>query len=183
MIAVALCVVAVDLLRSEPPRSRWVLLVLLALVASGSKSTILPLAGLGFAFAFVQAGTARQSKRTALLGGLLSFVVFLAAVLTIFGGSTWGTEIKPFKTFSQLSSSPLTTLLSWGLAACGMWFLGRKWRDVGTAFLMGFAVAGLLGTLLTAQSGISQLYFLRTAFPAIAVLGVRRTGQPGRAVE
>ncbi|MFB6719879.1 hypothetical protein ACFCV3_06960 [Kribbella sp. NPDC056345] len=170
MIALALCVVAVDLLRAEPPRSRWVLLVLLALVASGSKSTILPLAGLGFAFAFVQAGMARKSNRTALLGGLLCFVVFIAAVLTIFGGTTWGTEIKPFKVFSQLSSSPLATLLSWGLAVCGMWFLGRKWRDVGTAFLMGFAVAGLIGTLLTAQSGISQLYFLRTAFPAIAVL-------------
>lgn len=170
MIALALCVVAVDLLRAEPPRSRWVLLVLLTLVASGSKSTILPLAGLGFAFAFVHAGMARKSNRTALLGGLLSFVVFLAAVLTIFGGSTWGTEIKPFKTFSQLSSSPLATLLSWGLAACGMWFLGRKWRDVGTVFLMGFAVAGLIGTLMTAQSGISQLYFLRTAFPAVAVL-------------
>ncbi|MET7282078.1 hypothetical protein ABZS29_27865 [Kribbella sp. NPDC005582] len=171
MIAMALCVVAVDLLRSEPPRSRWVLLVLLALVASGAKSTILPLLGFGFAFAFVHAGMARKSNRTALLGGLLAFVVFIAALLTIFGGSTWGTEIKPFKTFSQLSSSPFTTLLSWGLAACGIWFLGRKWRDVGTAFLMGFAVAGLLGTLMTAQSGISQMYFLRTAFPAIAVLG------------
>ncbi|MFI5732487.1 hypothetical protein ACIA49_20365 [Kribbella sp. NPDC051587] len=171
MIAMALCVVAVDLLRAEPPRSRWVLLILLTLVASGSKSTILPLLGFGFAFAFVHAGMVRKSNRTALLGGLLAFVVFIAALLTIFGGSTWGTEIKPFKTFNQLSSySPLATLLSWGLAACGLWFLGRKWRDVGTAFLMGFAVAGLAGTLLTSQSGISQMYFLRTAFPAIAVL-------------
>ncbi|WP_405063693.1 hypothetical protein OG474_19150 [Kribbella sp. NBC_01505] len=183
MIAMALCVVAVDLLRNQPPRSRWVLLILLALVAAGSKSTILPLLGLGFAFAFVHAGMARKSNRTALLGGLLAFVVFIAALLTIFGGSTWGTEIKPFKTFIQLSPyslfsggphaqllNGLATLLSWGLAVCGLWFLGRKWRDVGTAFLMGFAVAGLAGTLLTAQSGISQLYFLRTAFPAIAVL-------------
>jgi hypothetical protein len=32
------------------------------------------------------------------------------------------------------------------------------------------AAAGLLGTLLTTQSGISQLYFVRTAFPVIAVL-------------
>ncbi|MFK4083871.1 hypothetical protein ACI2LF_07180 [Kribbella sp. NPDC020789] len=171
LIAMALCVVAVDLLRAEPPRSRWVLLILLALVASGAKSTILPLLGIGFAFAFVHAGMVRKSNRTALLGGLLAFVVFIAALLTIFGGSTWGTEIKPFKTFSQLGSySPLATLLSWGLATCGLWFLGRKWRDVGTAFLMGVAVAGLAGTLLTSQSGISQMYFLRTAFPAIAVL-------------
>ncbi|MGW6278983.1 hypothetical protein [Kribbella sp. NPDC055071] len=183
LIALALCLLAVDLLRSGAPRSRWVLLVLLALVASGSKSTILPLLGVGFAFAFAQLAIARKSTRTAVLGGALSFVVFVAALIAIFGGSTWGTQIKPFETFVQLPPfsmllesphaellSAATTLLSWGLAAAGMVFLGRKWNDPGAVFLLGFAVAGLLGTLLTTQSGISQLYFLRTAFPVIAVL-------------
>ena len=183
LIALALCIVAVDLLRSGAPRSRWVLLILLALVAAGAKSTILPLLGLGFAFAFLQLGMARKSTRTALLGGLLSFVVFLAALITIFGGSTWGTQIKPFETFVQLAPYPTlvanphaqllsaaTTLLSWGLAASGLLFVGRKWRDTGAVFLLGFAVAGLLGTMLTTQSGVSQLYFLRTAFPVVAVL-------------
>ncbi|WP_433164863.1 hypothetical protein [Kribbella sp. CA-247076] len=183
LIALALCLVAVDLLRADRPRSRWVLLVLLALVASGAKSTILPLLGVGFAFAFVHLAMIRKSTRTALLGGVLSLVVFLAALVAIFGGSTWGTEIKPFRTFVQLAPfamlvaephaqllSAATTLLSWGLAASGLLFLGRKWRDPATVFLVGFAVAGLLGTLLTTQSGISQLYFLRTAFPVVAVL-------------
>jgi len=183
LIALALCILAVDLLRGGSPRSRWVLLVLLALVAGGAKSTILPLLGIGFAFAFLQLGLARRSSRPALIGGALSFVIFLAALVTIFGGSTWGTEVKPFRTFVQLTPystlvaephaqllSGATTLLSWGLAACGLLFLGRKWRDTGTVFLMGFAVAGVLGTLLTTQSGVSQMYFLRTAFPVIAVL-------------
>ncbi|WP_329005139.1 hypothetical protein OHA18_17340 [Kribbella sp. NBC_00709] len=184
LIALALCVVAVDLLRSNGrPRSRWVLLVLLALVAAGAKSTILPLVGAGFAFAFLQLGLAKRNTRPAFLGGLLSLVVFVAALITIFGGSTWGTEIKPFETFVQLAPYPMltsnphaqllsgaTTLLSWTLAASGLFFLGRRWRDTGAVFLAGVVVAGLLGTLLTTQSGVSQLYFLRTAFPVAAVL-------------
>ncbi|MGW7687141.1 hypothetical protein ACWGID_40750 [Kribbella sp. NPDC054772] len=184
LIALALCVVAVDLLRADGrPRNRWVLLVLLALVAAGAKSTILPLVGVGFACAFLQLGLVRRPTRPAFLGGLLSLAVFVAALITIFGGSTWGTELKPFETFVQLAPYPmlvsnphaqllsgLTTLLSWALAASGLFFLGRKWRDTGVAFLAGVAVAGLLGTLLTTQSGVSQLYFVRTAFPVIAVL-------------
>ncbi|HEY3559835.1 MAG TPA: hypothetical protein VGL05_20340 [Kribbella sp.] len=184
LIVLAICVVAVDLLRADgKPRARWVLLVLLALIAAGAKSTILPLVGVGFAFAFLQLGLARRRTRPAFLGGLLSLVVFVAAMITIFGGGTWGTQIKPFETFVQLAPYPMlisnphaqllsgaTTLLSWALAASGLFFLGRKWRDAGAVFLAGVAVAGLLGTLLTTQSGVSQLYFVRTAFPVIAVL-------------
>ncbi|GAA0571213.1 hypothetical protein [Kribbella sandramycini] len=183
LMIVAISIVAVDLLRSESPRSRWVLLVLFVLIAAGAKSTVLPLVGLGFAFAFVHLGMVRQQTRTAMLGGLLTFGVFLAALLAIFGGNTWGTVVKPFHTFVQLApyatiqSSPnaqllsaLTMLLSWALAVGGMWFLGRKWRDVGVAFLMGCAVAGLLATLLTTQASNSQLYFVRTGFPLAAVL-------------
>ncbi|MFF0266581.1 hypothetical protein [Kribbella sp. NPDC004536] len=184
LIALALCIVAVDLLRSDgKPRNRWVLLILLALVAAGAKSTILPVVGAGFAFAFLQLGLAKRRTRPAFLGGLVTLVVFVAALITIFGGSTWGTQIKPFETFVQLAPYPMlisnphaqllsgaTTLLSWVLAASGLFFLGRKWRDTGAVFLAGVAVAGLLGTLLTTQSGVSQLYFLRTAFPIVAVL-------------
>ncbi|HEY3511879.1 MULTISPECIES: hypothetical protein [Kribbella] len=184
LIALAICVVAVDLLRTDGrPKARWVLLVLLALVAAGAKSTILPVVGVGFAFAFLQLGLLRKPTRPAFIGGLVSLAVFVAALVTIFGGSTWGTQIKPFETFvqlapfSMLASNPhaqlltgATTLLSWALAASGLFFLGRKWQDAGAVFLVGVAVAGLLGTVLTTQSGVSQLYFLRTAFPMIAVL-------------
>ncbi|MEU8226324.1 hypothetical protein [Kribbella sp. NPDC048915] len=184
LIALAFCVVAVDLLRADGrPRTRWVLLVLLALIASGAKSTILPLVGIGFAFAFLHLGLARRSTRPAFLGGLLCLTVFVGALIAIFNGSTWGTQIKPFETFVQLAPYQLllsnphaellsgaTTLLSWVLAASGLFFVGRRWRDTGAVFLAGVAVAGLLGTLLTTQSGVSQLYFLRTAFPVVAVL-------------
>lgn len=185
MIALALCILVVDLLRADRPRSRWVLLILLALVAAGAKSTILPLLGCGFAFAFLHLAVTRRSTRTALLGGALSFAIFLAALVVIFGGSTWGTEVKPFRTFVQLQPysmlaragvphahllSAATTLLSWGLAASGMALLGRRSRDPAVVFLIGFCVGGLVAAVLTTQAGISQLYFLLTAFPVVAVL-------------
>ncbi|TCC58068.1 hypothetical protein E0H73_27405 [Kribbella pittospori] len=190
-IALTLCLLVVDLLRADRPRSRWVLLILLALVAAGAKSTILPLLGCGFAFAFLHLAVTRRSTRTALLGGLLSFAIFLAALVVIFGGSTWGTEVKPFRTFVQLAPysmlatagvpharllSAATTLLSWGLAASGMAFLrrprrsGRQGRDPAAVFLVGFCVGGLVASVLTTQSGLSQMYFLLTAFPVVAVL-------------
>lgn len=187
LIMLAICLVAIDLLRDQPPRSRWVLLVGLMLVAAGAKSTVLPLVGFGFALAFFYQVMARRKSSTALWAGALCLTVFLGALVLIFGGESWGTRLKPFETFVQLSpygalrhgsgvdrdAQLLTagaTLLSWGLAAVGVLFLGRRWRDAGVVFLAGVSLAGLGFTLITTQSGISQLYFLRTAFPVVAVL-------------
>jgi hypothetical protein len=143
------------------------------------------LLGCGFALAFGYLALTRRSTRTALIGGALSFAIFVAALVVIFGGSTWGTEVKPFRTFVQLAPysmlasarvphaqlwSAATSLLSWGIAASGIAFLGRRWRDPATVFLIGFCVGGLVATVLTTQSGISQMYFLMTAFPVVAVL-------------
>ena len=187
MLALVLCLLVVDLLRGRPPRSRWVLLIGVAMVAAGAKSTIVPMIGCGFALVFLFLLATKRNTRTALLGGALCVVVFVGALLTIFGGESWGTELKPFQTFIQLSPYPAihhgpgidraaqlltaaATLLSWGLAVGGVLFLGRKWRDPAVVFLFGFSVAGFAASLMTAQSGLSQIYFLRTAFPVIAVL-------------
>lgn len=187
MIALLLCLLVVDLLRGQPPRSRWVLLIGGSLVAAGAKSTIVPMLGCGFALAFLYLLATKRNTRTALLGGALCVAVFLGALVTIFGGESWGTEVKPFHTFLQLSPysairhgagidraaqllTAASALLGWGLAASGALFLGRKWRDPGVVFLAGFSIAGFLASMMTAQSGISQIYFLRTAFPVIAVL-------------
>jgi hypothetical protein len=187
MIALVICLLVVDILRGQPPRSRWILLIGLALVGSGAKSTILPMAGCGFGLAFVLLLATRRNPRAALLGGLLTLVVFGVALVTLYGGESWGTEVKPGATFLQLppygalhhgigvdrAAQLLTaaaTLLSWGLAACGVLFLRKLWRDPGIVFLAGFSIAGFIGTITTTQSGVSQLYFLRTAFPVIAVL-------------
>lgn len=188
LLALILCVLAADLLRGQRPRSRWVLFVLITLVAAGAKSTILPLAGCGFAAAFLYLGATRRRTRPALLGGLVCLAVFIGALVVIFGGSTWGTEVRPFHTFVQLAPGGLspvltavTTLLSWALAASGILFVGRRWSDPAAVFLLGFSAAGLLGASLTSQSGISQLYFLRTAFPVVAVLAsVGLAGLVGR---
>ncbi|MGC4936311.1 hypothetical protein [Kribbella sp. DT2] len=187
MLALVLSVLVVDLLRGGVPRSRWVLLVLVGAVAAGAKSTVMPLAGCGFGLVFLVQLVTRRNVRTALLGGVLTVVLFLGALVALFGGESWGTEVSPGKTFIQLSPYPalhhgtgidraaqlltaVATLLSWGLAAGGLLFLRKLWRDLGVIFLAGFSVAGLIAALMTSQSGLSQIYFLRTAFPAIAVL-------------
>jgi hypothetical protein len=188
MIALASCVVVVDILRGRQTRGRWALLIGLALVASGAKSTILPLAACGFGLVFLFLVATRRKTGTALAGGSLMVLIFSGALIMIFGGESWGTEIKPGATFTQLSPysalrhgpgvdraaqllTAAATLLSWALAASGVLFLRRRlWRDPGVIFLVGFSIAGFVGTMMATQSGASQLYFLRTAFPAIAVL-------------
>jgi hypothetical protein len=187
LVALVLCLLTVDLLRGQPPKSRWVLFIGVALVAVGAKSTVLPLIGCGFGLVFLFLMFTQRKTGTALLGGAICLTVFLTGLVVIFGGESWGTQVKPFATFLQLSPysslrhgvgvdrgaqllTAATTLLSWGLAAVGLLFLGRRWRDSAVVFLVGVTLSGLVATVLTSQSGISQVYFLRTAFPAIAVL-------------
>jgi hypothetical protein len=187
MLALALCLVVVDQLRGKSPRALWFLIVVLTLAAVGAKSTIVPMVGCGFALVAAIQLALKRNARTALAGGVLCVAVFIGALITLFGGESWGTQVKPFETFAQLPPYPglrhgpgidhaaqllaaAANLLSWGLAGCGLLFLGRKRRDPAVVFLVGFSIAGFVAALLTTQSGLSQMYFLRTAFPVIAVL-------------
>ncbi|GAA1651599.1 hypothetical protein GCM10009744_49210 [Kribbella alba] len=187
MLALLLMILAVDLLRHQPPRTRWLLLVLIGLASSGSKATILPMAICGFGLVYLARVLTRRSPRTALLGGLALLGIFVASLIVLFGGQSWGLRIKLGELFVQLQPyasirhgagpdrpaqllSALTTVLAWGLAVLGVLFLRRFWRDPATIFLAGFAIAGSVATVMTSQPGISQVYFYRTAFPALAVL-------------
>jgi hypothetical protein len=187
MLALLLAILAVDLLRNQPPKARWVLLILVALASSGSKATILPMAICGFGLVYLARILSRRSPRTALLGGLSLLGVFLGSLIVLFAGQSWGLRIKLGELFVQLQPyasirhgsgldrpaqllSAATTLLAWGLAVVGVLFVRRFWRDPATVFLAGFAVAGFAATLMTTQPGVSQVYFYRTAFPVLAVL-------------
>lgn len=187
MVALLLVILAVDLLRHQPPKARWVLLILVALAASGSKATVLPMAVCGFGLVYFATALTRRTTRAALAGGLTMLAIFIGALIAVYGGQTSGLKFKLGELFVQLQPyasirhgggldrpaellSAATILLGWGLAVIGVLFLRRHWRDQGTIFLAGFAIAGLAGTLLTSQPGISQLYFYRTAFPVLAVL-------------
>ncbi|MEV6287228.1 hypothetical protein [Kribbella sp. NPDC051770] len=187
MLALLLAVLAVDLLRSKPVRSRWVLFVLVALASSGAKATILPLAVCGFGLVFLARLATRRSTGRALVGGLVVLAVLVAATIVVFGGESSGLQIKPAQLFIQLQPyaalrhgtgvdraaqllSALTTTAAWGLAVAGVLFLRRFWRDPGVVFLAGAAIGGFAASVLTSQPGVSQVYFYRTGFPFLAVL-------------
>ena len=187
MLALLLAVVSVDLLRKPSPRSRWVLLILIGLAASGAKATVLPLAGCGFGLVFLYWLATKRPPRTALLGGLAMLAIFIGSVVAIFGGESSGLQIKFADLFMQLQPyalirhgtgvdrpaqllSAAASLIAWGLAVVGVLFLRRFWRDPGTVFLAGAAIGGFVAALLTTQPGASEIYFYRTAFPFLAVL-------------
>jgi hypothetical protein len=69
--------------------------------------------------------------------------------------------------------------LSLLLGAAGLLVLtgtaARWFRDPGMIFLVGIAIAGFGGMVLTDQPGTSQLYFHRTAVPIIAALAAAGT--------
>ncbi|ADB29623.1 hypothetical protein Kfla_0501 [Kribbella flavida DSM 17836] len=187
MLGLLLVVVCVDLLRDQPPRTRWILAILLALAASGAKATVLPLVVCGFGLVFFVRLVAGRPARIAVVGGVVMMLVFVGSVIAIFGGESSGLQIKPGAVFIQLPPyadlrdgagvdraaqllSAAATLTAWGLAVVGVLFLRRFWRDPATAFLAGLSIGAFVATVLTTQPGISQMYFYRTAVPFLVVL-------------
>ncbi|WP_328989170.1 hypothetical protein OG394_23355 [Kribbella sp. NBC_01245] len=189
MYAVLLAMIAVDLLRRERNAGRWVLLFGVALAASGAKATVLPLVVCGFGLAWLTALAIGRRDRTALIGAVAMVLLFVGSVVAIFAGQSSGLEFRLGEAFARMPPYPslrqttgpdvdghaqlvttVVTLLGWAVAGFGLLFVRRLWKDPGIGFLAGMSIGGLVAMLVTSQPGISQMYFLRTAFPAIAVL-------------
>lgn len=187
----AALVVTVMLLR-EWPTSRWRLLpvlAVLALAAGGSKSTLLPVlacAALLVAAVGLLRRQAHWRAAAAVLG--LSVVAFAFVALAVIGTSTDRVAIDPGALLDRVpaaaaagvlaevpGSSALVlglSLLSWLLAgAGGLLLLRRRTIDEPALWLLGgVLVAGVCAALLTSANGVSQLYFLYAAWPALPVL-------------
>lgn len=191
---VLLAVIGIDLLRGRSGPGTWVLFVVIAAAASGSKATVLPLIICGLALVvFVRLCYGRFAKvallTAAVLGGL-----FAASIVVVFGMHSSGLAVKPWITFAKVGVYPLvadalppgrldhsamwitaiTTCLGLVLGTAGLLVLtgtaARWFRDPGMIFLVGISIAGFSGMVLTDQPGTSQLYFHRTAVPIIAAL-------------
>ncbi|NEA35657.1 hypothetical protein G3I17_29000 [Streptomyces sp. SID13031] len=179
MFALVLTAVAIDVLRKQSPRSRWLLLLLVALAAAGAKATVLPMAVCGFLLVFLF----RRSTRNAFFGVLIALGLFVGSAIVVFGGESSGLQVKFGDLFTELPPyqsiraavgtdqraeliSAVAILVAWGLAVAGVLFLRRFWRDPGGIFVAGVAIGGFAAALLTNQ----PLSFYRMAFPFLAVL-------------
>lgn len=193
-----LALMGIDLMRERNARSGWLLFIVLAIAASGSKATVLPLIICGFGLVFlVRLFQRRFDKRALAIAGVLA-AIFGGAIVVVFGNNSSGMAVRPWVTFAKtgiytLVAGPtdggydhgamwisgITTCLGLLLGSAGLLVLlgttGRWLRDPGTVFLVGIAIAGFGGMVLTDQPGTSQMYFHRTAVPIIAALAAAGT--------
>ncbi|MFF1528382.1 hypothetical protein [Cellulomonas sp. NPDC058312] len=189
----AMLTVAVALLRDGRFRGRIPLLgvfTLLAWGAGGSKSTFLPVAVAALALVVVVAAVLRTGvvRLSAALLGICAagFALLLVVVL---GGQSGSLTVTPFGTTrafaaAQAVADPTSardvalvvalTLAAWLCSSAGLLLLLRReiLRDAAFWLLLGTAGAGIGACLLTTANGLSQLYFLYAAWPALGVLSV-----------
>jgi hypothetical protein len=182
-----------------------VLFALLVTASAGAKATVLPLLGLGLGIALLGslARRARAEAVTLTAALALTTVSFAGAMLVLFGGQAQGMALHPLLTLQQLPVArllgvqpgqrlptgvlpPIATLclVSWLAVGAGIVGLGRRLvRDPVVITLAGAGAGGTAAALLAVQPGLSQVYFLRTAMPAVAVLSaaglVRLSGRRG----
>jgi hypothetical protein len=199
-ILVALVLVLVDVLRTaedDAPRGarhvRWLVIIMLSVLASGAKSSLLPvlLGGLLLVIA-AHALVARRLHRRALAAAGVAAACLAFAIVVLFGGRpgsghlVWPTEAV--STVAQAAgviatAHPATavqiallaiTIGSWGLMWAGVF--GLRWsgvRDDPALFLVaGVAIAGPVIALSTFFPGHGQTYFFHASSPFLAVLAV-----------
>lgn len=189
---VLLAIIGIDLLRGRSAPSAWVMFVVIATAASGSKATVLPLVICGLALVvFVRLCYGRLARAAVLIAVVLGGL-FAASIVVVFGMHSSGLAVKPWVTFAKIGIYPLIAepLPSGQLDHSAMWISGitaclglilgsagllvltgtaaRWFRDPGMIFLVGISIAGFSAMVLTDQPGTSQLYFHRTAVPVIA---------------
>ncbi|NUT35249.1 MAG: hypothetical protein HOV79_19510 [Hamadaea sp.] len=187
----AIVLVLLGLLRGQTSGAgRWVVLALLIGVVSGTKATFVPILFCGVALVLVVNLVRRKARAVAAVacGVVLAWLAFAQFVL--FGGASHGTELSPLALVkvSQLGQFvlglptaanrwslllPLTviTLVGLGCTWVGLIGLRRRWvTDPGVVLLAGIAAAGIGAAYAFGHPGFSQIYFLRSARPYVALL-------------
>ncbi len=191
---IPLLVLIADAVRDRRPvRSggwgRWALMALFALQASGSKASGIPvlLAGLAVA-SLVDLVRRRRIAAPVLLSAAVLTTAYLIATAVLFRFESHGLRISPGATVELLLGNPALrptwkNVVIWLAAVgafalfmlvrlAGIWFAARYGRPWGTIewFLLGTLVAGVGAALVIRHPSWSQMFFLRSAWPAGAIL-------------
>ncbi|MEV4220277.1 hypothetical protein [Nonomuraea sp. NPDC049725] len=179
-------------------RGRWLVVGVLLLALTGAKATYLPLLVAGLVVVLgVRLLVDRRVHRPALAAAGLAVGGLLVAQFVLFAHGTQGMTVTPFDTMLRLwraaaeLSDPEMAQLPVGLAlalaglhvgalAC-VWSgiaglaLWRGW-DPGVLLLGGIGAAGVGAVLVFGHPAASQLYFLTSAKPYLAILAVAGAG-------
>jgi hypothetical protein len=173
--------------RREMSRAGLVLIPLLALAATGTKGSTMPLVVAGVGLAFVAMIIFDRSRlRPLLLEGILCGGSLIVAMVAVFQGSASGLHVQFHDAALQTPSitrlgaitgttMAVSSILSvLGILARGtglLWRLrtteGR--RDPMTWLLLGGGLAGAAAVAVFTHPGLSQWYFARTAGPLLAL--------------
>lgn len=200
MLAIPAVLLLMEMLRADGVRAagagRWATLTILLAVITGAKATYLPmlLAALVLVVA-VRWPLTRATPRAALSACALAATALAFAQLVLFAGWAGGLRIKPFATarlaaIGQMTGLadpglggpwpvllPLTaTLFCWLLMGGGTWIVlcgrPRRLADPAVLLCIGILIAGVCATLSFDHPGLSQTFFLNSARPYFACLGV-----------
>ncbi|MCG5217235.1 hypothetical protein [Streptosporangium sp. KLBMP 9127] len=184
----ALVLVVAGILTTRSVRPATMILVVgLLMVVAGAKSTYIPLLVAGLALLLV---FGRGLRRTASLLLVPALAVLAFAQVVLFGGKTQGTAVQPGATGVKLLASfvppdqqvdlgmlpavfCLALVIGWIAAFAGVTGL---WRARGACegavviLCAGIGLGGVGGVLLLGHPSLSQFYFLRGAWPWLAVI-------------
>jgi hypothetical protein len=194
----ATLLVFLDLLTTDerPRRGEWLLAGLLVIGVAGAKASLLPLLIVGMALVIVCVGiTRRRLHRGALVGLVAATLALAAATIVLFRGEAGGLilGIRGLQSFPIAVSIAaraahgfaavtipaailLVALVLWSFLWAGAYGLLARWResiaDPRILLLLGVGIAGLGASVVFLYPGLSQLWYLRGADGAFAVLTV-----------
>ncbi|MGC4943665.1 hypothetical protein [Kribbella sp. DT2] len=184
---IAIVILLVFRWRHQMGRVGLLLIPLLALTASGTKGSTMPLvvAGVGLAFV-VMILFDRTRLKGLFLDGVLTAGALIVALVVVFQGSDSGlhvqfhdaamstpaiTRVGAITTTSMAFSSLVAVLAILARGTGLLWRLktaeGR--RDPATWLLIGGGFAGAAAVAVFSHPGASQYYFARTAGPLLAI--------------
>jgi hypothetical protein len=173
--------------RRQMSRAGLVLIPLLAVAATGTKGSTMPLVVAGVALAFVAMIIFDRSRlRPLLVEGILCGGSLIVAMVAVFQGSASGLHVQFHDAAMQTPSitrvgAITATTMAFSSIVAVLGILGRGtgllWRlrtsqgrrDPMTWLLLGAGFAGASAVAIFTHPGLSQWYFARTAGPLLAL--------------